>query len=106
MDESKLPVQCHLDRKKLATIEAKLDLIIGNQADFVSIDGPLGKVRDEVKAVGSKVAAAHRRLDGHDNVLHDLSDRQWQIVWKVGGGVAGGGGVLYMLTKIVERFGG
>jgi hypothetical protein len=103
MDEQ-LPITCQMDRKRLNAVEAKLDLILDNQQKLISIDGPIGRVRDEVHQVASVAKAAHERLDSHEQIIKDIGGRQWQIVWKVAGGVMGGGGILVLLVKMVESF--
>jgi hypothetical protein len=102
--EEKLPASCQLDRNRLTVMETKIDQILDNQTSFISIDGPLGKVRDEVKKVGSLANAAHKRLDEHEHDIASIANRQWQIVVKVAGGVLGGGGVLVIIMKAVEGF--
>lgn len=102
MQDEKIPRECQIDRKRLTTLEAKIDLILDNQQKLISIDGPISRVRDEVHEVAAVARSAHERLDSHEQIIKDIGGRQWQIIWKVAGGVMGGGGVLIMLTKIVE----
>jgi len=96
-----LPVHCQLDRKRLASMETKIDLVLKNQADIVAIDGPLSRVRDEVKDVGSLAKAAHRRLDRHDADIQSLTEKQWAIVWKVVGGIGAAGAVATVIARAI-----
>jgi hypothetical protein len=104
MTDGRLPIECQIDKKRLTSLEAKIDLVLDNQQKLISIDGPIGRVRDEVHEVASVAKAAHERLDSHEQIIKDIGGRQWQIVWKVAGGVMGGGGILVLLVKMVESF--
>jgi hypothetical protein len=101
MDEQ-FPVNCLLDRKRLAAIEAKLDLTLSKIEVIGSIDGPIGRLKEEIIKNAQLVESAHMRLDGHDEVIKSLANRQWDIVWKAVAVIASGGGVLFALTKVLE----
>ena len=95
---------CQLDRRRLGTIEAKLDLTLKELKGLVSIDGPIGKLQQEIILNRQMTEAAHKRLDDQGMALDKLSGRQWEMVLKVAGGVLGGGGVLMLAVKFIEEF--
>jgi hypothetical protein len=97
-----LPLTCQLDRKRLASIDAKLDLALNKIELFGSLDGPVGKLKEEIIKNAQLVESAHMRLNGHDEILKSLSNRQWDIVWKAVAVIASGGGILFALTKVLE----
>jgi len=103
-DDSTLPATCQLDRKRLTSIETKLDLTLSRLEHFGSIDGPIGKIQQEIVINRQMTSAAHKRIDAHDNVLERIGMRQWQIVWKTAAVVGGSGGVVFVLIKILETF--
>ena len=97
-----IPVTCQLDRKRLSSIEAKLDLTLGKLERFGSIDGPIGKLQQEIILNRQMTEVAHHRIDAHDTVLDRIGTRQWQIVWKTAAIVGGSGGALFFVIKILE----
>ena len=97
-------VRCLLDRARLGSIEGKLDLTLGKLEHLGSIDGPIGKIQQEILINRQMTSAAHKRIDAHDNVLERIGMRQWQIVWKTAAVVGGSGGVVFVLIKILETF--
>ena len=99
-----LPLTCQLDRKRLGTIEAKLDLTLSELKTLVSIDGPIGKLQQELILNRQMTEAAHKRLDDHGITLEKLGGRQWDLVVKVAGAVLGGGGLLMIVVRFVEGF--
>jgi len=105
-DDSTLPVTCQLDRKRLTSIEAKMDLALGRLESLVSIDGPIGKLQQEIIINRQVAEAAHKRIDAHDHVLDDIGGRQWQIVWKTAAILGSGGGVMFLAVKVLEAVAG
>ena len=102
MTDEELPITCQLDRRRLGTIEAKLDLTLKELKGLVSIDGPIGKLQQEIILNRQMTEAAHKRLDDQGIALDKLNGRQWEMVLKVAGGVLGGGGVLMLAVKFIE----
>ena len=104
--DASLPTHCQLDRKRLTSIEAKLDLTLNRLEHFGSIDGPIGKLQQEIIINRQVAEAAHKRIDSHDAVLERIGLRQWQIVWKTAAIVSGGGGAVFLAVKVLEAFAG
>ena len=103
-DES-LPATCQLDRKRLSSIEGKLDQTLGKLETLTSIDGPIGKVQQEIIINRQVADAAHKRIDAHDIDIGSIGKRQWELVLKTAGGVLGGGGLMFVAAKVIEAFG-
>jgi len=97
-----LPATCQLDRKRLTSIEAKLDLTLGKLEHLGSIDGPMGRLKEEIIRNVQRIDAAHQRIDAHDCVLERIGGRQWQIVWKTAAILGGSGGAMFVAVKILE----
>jgi len=104
--DATLPATCQLDRKRLTSIEAKLDLTLGKLEHLGSLDGPMGRLKEEIIRNVQRIDAAHQRIDAHDNVLERIGGRQWQIVWKTAAIVSGGGGAMFLAVKVLEAFAG
>ena len=104
--DANLPTHCQLDRKRLTSIEAKLDLTLGKLEHLGSIDGPMGRLKEEIIRNVQRIDAAHQRIDAHDTALERIGGRQWQIGGKIAaiGGVSGG--ALFLIAKIIEAFTG
>ena len=101
MEEARFPITCQLDRAKLNSIETKLDKVLEKQEYFISVDGPLGRVKEDISVISSSVKAAHVRIDDHDDDINRLGERQWTMWAKpalVGGGGAG------MIWGVIEAF--
>jgi hypothetical protein len=98
-----LPAECRLDRAKLISIEQKLDQVLEKQEYFISIDGPLGKIKDEIAVISASASAAHKRIDDHDVHINKLSERQW-VLWAKSAVVGGSGaGVLYLIIELAKH---
>ena len=98
-----LPAECRLDRAKLVSIEQKLDQVLEKQEYFISIDGPLGRIKDDIAVISASAAAAHRRIDDHDTHLDKLSERQW-VMWAKSAVVGGSGaGILFALVELFKH---
>lgn len=103
--EISTPLECQLDRKRLGTIEAKLDLTLGELKNLVSIDGPIGKLQKEIILNRQLTEEAHKRITVHDHEMESLSNRQWGLVIKAVGAVLGGGGLMVLAVKLLEAMG-
>jgi hypothetical protein len=90
-----------MDRKRLTSIETKLDLTLNRLEHFGSIDGPIGKLQQEIIINRQVAEAAHKRIDGHDAVIERIGGRQWQLWGKVAAFV-GGGSAVFLAVKVVE----
>jgi len=98
-----MPEACLLDRDRLAKIETKLDRVLDKQEKFISFDGPIGRIKEEVTLVSESVKAAHMRIDDHDLHISRLTERQWTLWAKAAGVGAGGAGVLWAIVEIAKH---
>ena len=103
-DDRNLPTYCQLDRKRLSSIEAKLDLTLNKLEYLGSIDGPIGKLQRETILNRQMTEAAHKRIDANEHIIDRIGTRQWQIVWKTAAVVGGSGGVVFLMVKVLEAF--
>ena len=102
MDEQ-FPITCQLDRKRLSVIESKQDQILDKLEKFFSVDGPIGRLKEEMIVTRKMAEAAHSRIDGHDKTLDRIGGRQWEIILKSAGLVGGGGVVGFLIIQILEK---